>query len=280
MLQFKSGDYVKFVRTTTAVWNQLPSPKKNNDTLYFVLDNEKTSGSLYLGAVLIASNVPLEVPSLATLKDVFDYTNIELANGSILVWDTLEQRWKPVSLLVKLMEITSTLTVMEGATATKNGEKGVVPAPKAGQQSYMLTGDGKWTNPVPIISTFINTKASQWFGMSDWVANLNEPRMTVREIATDEVNKVIDNAPNEYNTLNKVANWINGVQHIPSDVSILQTQINYLEDVVISGVPATQPGQTAVPSLIEQVSNLTTQQNSLHTDVAEIQNTLRWHAVQ
>lgn len=39
---------------------------------------------------------------------------------------------------------------MEGASSTKSGKKGVVPAPSAGQQTFYLRGDGFWTDPATI----------------------------------------------------------------------------------------------------------------------------------
>lgn len=52
---FRSGGYVKFVRCVTAAWNSLAT--KDNDTLYFVYENNAATGSLYLGNRLISGGV-------------------------------------------------------------------------------------------------------------------------------------------------------------------------------------------------------------------------------
>ena len=42
-----------------------------------------------------------------------------------------------------------------GATATANGEKGMVPEPKAGDQGKYLRGDGTWATPAGTGSAFV-----------------------------------------------------------------------------------------------------------------------------
>ena len=37
---------------------------------------------------------------------------------------------------------------MTGATADKDGTSGTVPAPKAGQETHILNGNGTWTSPL------------------------------------------------------------------------------------------------------------------------------------
>lgn len=47
---------------------------------------------------------------------------------------------------------------MTGATADKDGTSGTVPAPKAGQETHILNGNGTWTSPLDnelIASKFI-----------------------------------------------------------------------------------------------------------------------------
>ena len=45
------------------------------------------------------------------------------------------------------------LDVMKGATSSVDGEIGLVPKPTAGQQDYLLSGDGSWKNPSSIIKS-------------------------------------------------------------------------------------------------------------------------------
>ena len=53
--QLMNNSYVKFVRTTVAKWDLLAN--KDADTLYFVISDDNSKGSLYLGSALIANNL-------------------------------------------------------------------------------------------------------------------------------------------------------------------------------------------------------------------------------
>ena len=64
--QVMSNSYVKFVRTTTAKWDLLTN--KDADTLYFVISDDNSKGSLYLGSALIANNLSAGL-SLSQLTD-------------------------------------------------------------------------------------------------------------------------------------------------------------------------------------------------------------------
>jgi len=166
-----SGNYVKFVRTTAAVWTNVPVAEKDSDTLYFVLSQDRTSGDLYLGSTLITGNVNSNL-SLGDLTDVLNANNI--TDGSVLSWNDTNSQWEPLSLFDLVTSITSSIAVMTGATASTDGAKGLVPVPQAGQQNWMLTGNGQWTNPTPVIQQVINTNAADWFG-ADWDSQSSAP---------------------------------------------------------------------------------------------------------
>lgn len=118
-LSLLKGNYVKFVRGTTALWNSLVT--KDADTLYFIVDAGKAQGALYLGDILIAGNVDSVESALSKLADV----NItEATVGDILVYNDETQKWENKAFYSVLSEI---VKPMVGASADKDGAAGLVP---------------------------------------------------------------------------------------------------------------------------------------------------------
>jgi len=95
-IKLTHGEYVKFVRTTSAVWSNVPDAQKDTDTLYFVLAADRESGDLYLGPTLI-TGVDSSF-SLSDLNDVLSYNVEGLANGSLLMFNSTTHKWEPTSL--------------------------------------------------------------------------------------------------------------------------------------------------------------------------------------
>lgn len=132
-------NYVKFLRGTPSQYESLV--RKDKDTLYFISDTEDSDyGALYLGSKLITSAGRPETATLDSLKDV-TLSETGIANGSLLVYNTKSNAWvnRPLDEVLQFV-----VDVMGGATATRDGVAGLVPAPKAGEQDYFLRGDGTW----------------------------------------------------------------------------------------------------------------------------------------
>lgn len=128
------ANYVKFMRGTTAAWNNLPVADRNSDTLYFIADAASDEGLLYLGNKLIAggsSDKPLM--KLDDLDDVVIDGN--LGDLSYIVFDWASQTW--VNKDPKQL-------VFGGASASAMGKAGLVPVPQKGQDNLFLRGDGTW----------------------------------------------------------------------------------------------------------------------------------------
>lgn len=124
-------NYVKFVRGTPAAFKKA---RKDNDTLYFISEPNSTTGTLYLGAKVIAGTIS----NLNELENII--ISESLTNGSLLVYDSMQQAWVNKTVREAIRE-------MIGATATLPGASGLVPAPGAGQQNLFLRGDGTWAAP-------------------------------------------------------------------------------------------------------------------------------------
>lgn len=130
--------YVKFLRGTPVSYNNLAT--KDEDTLYFVSNPGDTTGKLYIGDKLIATNTSAGEGVAQYLSDLEDVSTADAQDKEVLAWDATTSLWKPMS-ITELVESAGNFT---GATATEAGASGFVPAPAAGQQNYFLKGDGTW----------------------------------------------------------------------------------------------------------------------------------------
>ena len=123
-----SGEPVKFVRGLKSFYEQT---MKRNDTLYFIYETEEsTTGELFLGNKQIGDGKVSDLGEL--IKGIVE-------DGNLLVYDEAEDAWtsKPLEEAIR---------TMSGATAEEDGQSGLVPTPKAGDQLKFLRGDGKWVN--------------------------------------------------------------------------------------------------------------------------------------
>lgn len=279
---FNQGNFVKFVRGTSTLWNSLT--QRNNDTLYFITNPGNSNGALYLGNTLIAGNLDTIKDTLSGLADVQLNT---LTNNEVLMYNEKTQKWENQSLTVA---INSTIKVMEGATSTENGLSGLVPAPAPGQQSLFLQGDGRWASP----TTAVELTLKKLIGKDE--------SKSIREIATEissaAVNKIIDGAPEAFDTLKEVADWID-THPVMADITTLITRVGSIENT-LNGMDNT-PGLISRvgtlekttgnlntllngdgesnPGLISVVSNLEKVTNHHTEEINEINETLRWQSL-
>lgn len=191
-LNYLKGNYVKFVRGTTQLWNTLVV--KDPDTLYFIIDSGQAQGALYLGSTLIAGQIDSPAISLKSLEDVL----IEnVGDRELLVYDQATSKWKNESIS---SVVGSIVTVMRGATANSDGLSGLVPQPLSSQRTYFLRGDGQWANPTAAVEVTLNTLVG------------TDTNKSVREIASDEaasaVAKIVNGANESFDTLKEIADWI------------------------------------------------------------------------
>ncbi len=258
------GNYVKFLRGTPNAYQQL-SPK-DNDTLYFISETDADHGVLYLGEKLISGGISSST-SLADLQDVLIGAGVE--TGSLLFYDGTQWVDKPLDEIFELI-----VGSMVGATATKNGKTGLVPVPLAGMQDLYLKGDGTWNNPLASIQPTVSLLISQ-------VGTLigNDTNQSVRDIALDEVSKVVANAPEAFDTLKEIADYL---EEHPSSGDVAG-RLAALEQAVLTPTTGLQDRMVAVESNMTNVSNaISTLQAKDRTHDQQITNinqtleTLKW----
>jgi hypothetical protein len=142
------ANYVKFMRGTTAAYNRLTTI--DDDTLYFLSDNDGKEGSLYLGAKLIAGPDVSGATSLGELADVLLTPGIDY--DAILMYDSVELKWRDYSF--------DALT-FRAATENLDGAAGFVPAPDFNERNKFLRGDGVWATAGTECQIFNNIKPSE-----------------------------------------------------------------------------------------------------------------------
>lgn len=222
-----ANNYVKFVRTNLSLWKSLLT--KDSDTLYFVLDDNSETGSLYLGGTLIASGLD-EGLSLEELNDVVITgevleNQILVANGKG-VWQNRD--------INDFMPLT-----MVGASAEQDGDGGLVPAPMKGEQDLYLRGDGLWADPTVELAATVGSLAETLEDVKNNVETVigGDWDKTMRAVAQDEAAKamatVVDGAPEAFDTLKEIAAWISGEDgEVATDAETLISDVATLKELV------------------------------------------------
>lgn len=260
-----SNSYVKFVRTNFAIWENLLN--RDKDTLYFVVNEGSTNGSLYLGEVLIATSID-EGLNLNDLKDVLIGTDIDVDH--VLVADE-NGKWVNKN-IYDFMPVT-----MTGASADADGLGGLVPQPAAGQQNLYLQGNGTWTSPTAALESTVGTLNEK---LTEVENNLNavrgsdlnlSMRAVAEEVAAAAVAEVVDSAPEAFDTLKEIAAWIAGEDgEVAVNAEQLITQVNTLNTTIYGDGTADNPGlESRVGTLEPIVDELVTGVNTLFTTVGD-----------
>ena len=252
------SSYVAFVKATEALWDKMEPSQRLNNVLYFVVDGPEDSiGKLYLGNTLIADGNGVTDVKVENLLDV----DINAINGGdVLMYDMSTNKWKNVNLA---SQIGNFVKVFSPASAESNGTVGLVPAPQAGQQDLYLKGDGSWANPTAAVVLEVD-------GLKNSVNTLvgNDTGASIRAIAEDvaldaasnAVAKLVNNAPESFNTLKEIADWI---QDHPSTKTFteLSNKVTSLNDIVKGNA------EKNITGLVSQVSTLNTTVSTLNEDV-------------
>ena len=249
-----SNSYVKFVRTNLEMWNALQT--RDNDTLYFVVEQGASNGSLYLGNALIATSIDEGL----RLEDLIDIAFAgDVKADEVLVFDG--SNWVNKN-IYDFMPVT-----MVGATAEQDGLGGLVPVPVAGKQDKYLRGDGTWEDPTAALADTVG-KLSE--SLNNTIADLetvigSDTGSSMRAVATDVTNaaitKLVNDAPTAFDTLKEIADWITGTHEGSTDAADLITSVSKLEETVYHEetglVKRVGTLETASQKLLESVNDLT-----------------------
>ncbi len=291
------ANYVRFLRGTPTAYENLP--KKDSDTLYFISEKNSDSGVLYLGTKLISGAVSIYT-SVEALQDILLKN---LKQGDILVYNEDKQKWVNAS----IPELaTLTVRMMTGATEIEDGQSGLVPEPKAGDQNKFLRGDGTWANfTVPVMTGASSSKAGtsglvptpkkgsqdlflrgdgSWAKVTgtltdDMIQDFSNLKSTVSRIVGDYTDKTIYQiavqaledsliAANAAEDLNSLGEIADWIQSTNNKNNDFNDRILALENFVYTGT-GEQDGNTSViiQGLRTSVGNLTNIINEMHPKV-------------
>lgn len=280
MINTQAGNFVKFIRGTESSWAKIDNSLKSSDTLYFISNTGSSVGKLYLGEKLIANGGLTSATAISELNDV--EIKAPLTDQSVLIYNLSTGKWENKSIVD--LGIGNTAVPFVGASETDDGTSGLVPAPTAGQHILFLRGDGTWANPVAGLDTTVQ-------GLQTQITTLvgEDTGKSVRDIASEQassaVAEIVAQAPEQFDTLKEIADWIQANQDTV-DVAGLTTRVSSLEDIIY-GIPADEEtGTEAVLGLQTVVSNMQTSFATLSetvenhtTQITNIENTLRWHDI-
>ena len=253
--------YVAFVKATEALWSKMELSQRLDNVLYFVVDGPDDSiGKLYLGNTLIADGNGITDVRVDNLLDV----DINAINGGdVLMYNMSTSKWENVSLA---SQIGNLIKIFTPASEEKNGTVGLVPAPQAGDQDLYLRGDGSWANPTEAV-------ALEVAGLKTSVDTLigADKNVSVRVIATDIASKaastavanLVANAPESFNTLKEIADWIEDHPSTETFVA-LSNKVTSLDDLVNGNA------EKNITGLVSQVSTLNSTVSTLNGDVTAL----------
>ena len=135
------ANYVKFRRGSPAAFQAILNDNKTeSDTLYFIYEEDESTGDLYLGSKLIAGGGTVEgATTLAALKDVL--VNSDLSDHDCLVFDIMQNKWvnKPIA---------DILPIFVGTNGESTAVAGLVPVPAENNPNLFLRSDGQWSEIV------------------------------------------------------------------------------------------------------------------------------------
>ncbi len=251
------GNYVKFLRGTPTAFENLAS--KDSDTLYFISEQNADRGVLYLGEKLISGGIS-SATSLEDLADVLIGAGISA--GSLLYYDGTQWINKSLNEILEII-----VGVMTGATAQANGTSGLVPAPEAGEQNLYLRGDATWADPTAALTPTVQTLVTQ-------VGTLigNDLNLSAREIAQQEVGRLVDGAPEAFDTLKEIADYL---ADNPSTGDIA-SRLTAIEQVVLTPTTGLQDKVTVLQQDVGDLSTIVEQHTTQITNIQEELNYLKW----
>ena len=260
------NNYVKFMRGSLAAYEALAT--KNEDTLYFIKISEDET-RLYWGDRLISdgNEVPNEiVTALKDLTDVNISEDVILTDGMFLGYNTETGKWEPKT------QTEVTVKDMVGATSETAGSAGLVPAPAAGDEKKVLTGDGNWTElNISELENKVNVLIE------------TDTDKSVRTIAAEEVAKIVTGADESYDTLKELSEWIK--EH-PEDVAEINSEITTIKELIgySESIEEDENGEqvtivtSKVGTLESELAQVKQDTETINTSVGELQTLLGYTA--
>lgn len=129
---------------------------------------------------------------------------------------------------------------MQGASSTKAGAAGLVPAPKVGEQNKFLRGDGTWAEAglTDAEKQELQDNTSKLEALIGDSTKLDGTVPSISEIALETLTEALvpEDAKESLDTLQEISGWIQkhpgDVTEINSNILNLQTSVGSIENVL------------------------------------------------
>ena len=151
---------------------------------------------------------------------------------------------------------------MVGATADADGVSGVVPKPLAGDQNKFLRGDATWVTVSGLTPQQAQEIVQLRTDVNGILGDDIEAGLSMREVAAQEVAKIVADAPGDLDTLKEIADWI--ADH-PDSFTEINSRIVTLE--------------TGVGNLEDEIAALHATDDDLQAQIDDLDTRLRWQRV-
>ena len=273
-----TSEFVVFMKASPERWGKMPDNEKKSNTLYFVTGDDLQQGKLYLGNILIADGAGLTSMSLNALTDI-KFTNSIEADQVLMVGE--DGKWTNVSLSEQIGNL---VRVFKGATEEAAGTSGLVPQPKAGDQVRFLRGDGVWADPTGGVDfSAFEQKVNKFVG-NNWDSTVT---IIAQTEAKNAVANLVAGAPEAFDTLKEIADWIetheeatNVLSQMKIDITNLKATTKTLNEWKESHTEAFNNLTTTVSSLQTTINANTKSISSLNQRVSAMENNLKWQVLQ
>lgn len=305
------ANYVKFMRGTPKAFSKLVS--KDIDTLYFIAEQDATTGKLYLGdKELVCDNHSATINYLRDLLDVNLPENIgELLDGQVLTYDVASESW-----VARTPEAVAEVKFDSNQFITnENGELSIVnfaDAPSGAQLTKSADGSLIWVLPdaetveglAEIVETLrtdvdnLNTKFDDYDTSAEVDSKISSALAAANHLSYKIVNSTneIDltapdasryiylvkneNSYDEYMVVNgvleRVGDWNVNLDDYATknEVSAISTQVEDIESQ-LNGLNSTVSAHTtSIANINTSVENLTAQLGSTDSSVEDLASQL------
>ena len=234
---------------------------KQEDTLYFIYEEDSDVGALYLGEKLIASGASGSA-AVTYLKNLRDVNTTGAIQNSLLGYDETLQSWIAMN-----PEDVFKVSVMTGANTETDGKSGLVPAPIVGQENAFLRGDGQWVS-IDLSGSLSRKIMDTYDAIIEYIENNDDVERYIfmcpaegAGLTNKYVEYIVVFDENNNRLLEQVGNWdINLDDYVTKkDAQLIQTQVGNLEQLLVNNYATkneVQLIQANVGSLENSIKNI------------------------
>ena len=270
------ANYVKFRKGSPQAYANL-DPNYDNDTLYFIYDEDEDDAKLYLGNKLIAGgSTDTEDSSLELyLNDLLDVEINNIEDKNILVYDAAKGYWVN-------LDYRDVVEEFVGATESSNGVSGLVPAPEENNPNLFLRSDGKWVS-IEYPEDNINLTAEEpisidgngviSLAINKQVLGIIDNSLSIKGFEDAEVNAILTKTENGLK-------WIvpeeNRNEEFSTAIDLLNKDITALKSTLGAAAVKDEAGNiiTAASGVFAEFENLNSDINNLENAVSRINTTI------